>query len=156
MAIRFVGIDVNEIPSATPNIGTVQDQCIAILTSRYIYEESVLQHLYSPLLNLEFKKHDAWFEQKMIDLDLVYITDKSMTVCCNKGELGEYEEGIHIVTACALVNSYVDTYRSNINVHYIATKLYYEGLEYATYLLCELCRSGGTRDRCNKISWFLP
>ena len=54
MTIRFVDISVTEMPSATSKVGTIQDQCIAILT-RYIYEEIVLQYLYSPILNLEFK-----------------------------------------------------------------------------------------------------
>ena len=68
-----------------------------------------------------------------------------MTFRCNKGELGDCEEGIPIVTACTLVNMYADKSRNNIHVHYIATKLYYKGSGYATYLLYDLCRSGGLR-----------
>ena len=73
-----------------------------------------------------------------------------MTFRCNKGELGDCEEGIPIVTACTLVNMYADKSRNDIHVHYITTKFYYEGLGYATYLLYELCK-----DRRNNISFVL-
>ena len=142
MAMRCVDKDVKEMPCVTSKLGTVIDQCINIFTSRYIYKESFLQYLCSPFLNLEYKTPDAWFEQKMIKLDLVYVIEKSMTFCSNKDELGECEEGIPIVTDCALVNSYADKSRNDIHIHYIATALYYEGLGYMTHVLCQPCTSG--------------
>ena len=58
----------------------------------------------------------------MIDLDLLYVMDKSMIARCKKGELVKCDEGISTVTDRTLVNGHAYKARNGIHVYYIATK----------------------------------
>ena len=64
--IRFVDNTISKLSDATSNTGSVKDPYITILTRRYIYtyKESVTKCLYSPILDLELKNPEAWFEKK--------------------------------------------------------------------------------------------
>ena len=78
-----------------------------------------------------------FFNDQLQYLDLVYVTAKHKMYCCNKDESPPNDDNT-VVVACALVNGCADESKENLQVHYIATKVQYEGLGYASLLIYKL------------------
>ena len=83
----------------------------------------------------------------------MYVTAKHKMYCCNKGESPQHDDNI-VVVACALVNGCADESKENLQVHYIATKVQYEGLGYASLLIYKLLLHMKTKN-ANRLIIFV-
>ena len=68
----------------------------------------------------------------------MYLTDKDSALFSEKGEKPPEKDDHVVVVACALVNGYSDKSVESIQVHYITTKYYYEGIGYASKLISDM------------------
>ena len=73
--------------------------------------------------------------------------------CCNKGESPQNDD-TKVVVACALVNGCADESKENLQIHYIATKVQYEGLGYASILMYKLLLQMKKKD-ANRLIIFV-
>ena len=100
---------------------------------------------YKPKI-VEIKSAHDFFNEKLKYFDLAYLIDKHSVYLCDKVETKDVQDEDVNVVACDLLNGYADQTKEDIEVKYIATKIYYEGLGYASNLVLQILNLA--KNRC--------
>ena len=87
---------------------------------------------------VEIQSDQDFFNEQLKYFDLAYWTDKHSVYLCEKGESKDVQDEDVKVVACALLNGYADQTKEDIEVNFIATKMCYEGLGYASNLILQI------------------
>ena len=103
---------------------------MALLSNRYQIHQKVLEWLQTKD-RVEIKSTQDFFNAQ-----LKYF--EHSLYLCEKGETKDVQDEDIKIFKCALLNGYADQTKEDIEVCYIATKIYYEGLGYAFNLILQI------------------